>query len=125
MDTVKKAHTFDVNAVDWADHPTLAGLQIKGLEGRATHPHLSFMLVRVAAGGIIPRHVHAVETETAYVVSGRGELYVDVDEDGHAGQVVAFLPGSGASIPPGLYHAVRNTGDVPLEILAIHSPPTR
>ena len=46
-----QAHLFDINTIEWTDHPTLPGLQIKGLEGRATHPHLSFMLVRVAAGG--------------------------------------------------------------------------
>jgi quercetin dioxygenase-like cupin family protein len=47
------------------------------------------MLVRVAVGGIIPRHVHHVETETAYVVSGRGGLNLGVDEDGRASEVVA------------------------------------
>ena len=122
---MSRAHLFDVNQLDWADHPTLAGLRIKGLEGRATHPHLSFILVRVAVGGVIPRHVHAIETETALVVSGQGDLLLDLDENGHAGEVVAWAAGRGASIPPGLYHGVVNTGDEPLEILAIHSPPTR
>ena len=119
------AHLFDTNATDWTDHPTLPGLKIKGLEGRATHPHLSFMLVRVAPGGVIPRHVHDVATETTLVVSGRGELRLDVDEDGNAKDVVQWEAGRGGSIPPGLYHSVQNTGDEPLEILAIHSPPTR
>lgn len=122
---MNQAHLFDIDSVDWIDHPRFAGLQIKGLEGRATHPHLSFMLVRVAAGGVIPRHVHETETETAYVVSGRGELCLGVDESGAASEVVAWQPGSGATIPPGLYHSVQNTGDTPLEILAIHSPPVR
>ncbi len=122
---MQHAHPFDTNVMDWSAHPTLPGLLIKGLEGRDTHPHLSLMLVRVEVGGVIPRHVHQTETETAYIVSGSGELSVNVGEDGRAAQVIVFVPGSGASVPPGAYHAVRNTGDVPLEILAVHSPPTR
>ncbi len=122
---MNEAHLFDINAIEWADHPTLPGLKIKGLEGRATHPHLSFMLVRVEAGGVIPRHAHETAAETALVVAGQGELSLDVDEAGHAGQVVAFVPGVGVSVPPGLYHSVKNVGDTPLEILAIHIPPTR
>jgi quercetin dioxygenase-like cupin family protein len=122
---MSQTHLFDVNAIDWTDHPRFTGLQIKGLEGRDTHPHLSLMLVRVAAGGVIPRHVHDTETETAYVVAGRGALNLGVEEDGSAREVVEIIPGLGASIPPGLYHSVQNTGDEPLEILAIHSPPVR
>lgn len=128
-----QAHLFDINTIAWADHPTLPGLQVKGLEGRATHPHLSVMLVRVEAGGVIPRHAHDVATETALVVAGRGELYLDAQVSemsdtskvSDISRVVAFVPGVGVSIPPGLYHSVRNTGDAPLEILAIHTPPTR
>ena len=122
---MQQAHLFDTNKMDWSDHPTLPGLQIKGLEGRSTHPHISFMLVRVEVDGNIPRHVHEKETETVYILAGRGQLRVNVDESGQAGQVIDFVPGSRASVPPGAYHAVKNTGDVPLEILAIHSPPTR
>jgi mannose-6-phosphate isomerase-like protein (cupin superfamily) len=120
-----QVHLFNINTIDWTDHPRFAGLQIKGLEGRDTHPHLSFMLVRVATGGVIPRHVHEQETETVYVVSGRGELRLGVEENGRFGEAVVMQPGSGASVPPGLYHSVQNTSDAPLEILAIHSPPVR
>lgn len=122
-----QAHLFDINTIAWADHPTLPGLQVKLLEGRATHPHLSFMLVRVEAGGVIPRHAHDVATETALVVAGQGELHLDtqVCDTSQEQEIVAFVPGVGVSIPPGLYHSVRNTGNTPLEILAIHTPPTR
>ena len=122
---MNQVHPFDTAGMAWADHPTLAGVQIKGLEGRDTHPSLSFILVRVAAGGVIPRHVHEQATETAYVMSGHGELRLGVDENGIAAQVVPMTPGAGASVPPGLYHSVQNSADAPLEILAIHSPPVR
>lgn len=122
---MSQAHSFDTTTMAWVDHPTLPGLKIKGMEGRDTHPRLSFMLVRVVEGGVIPRHAHDVATETAYVVSGHGQLFLGVDESGQASEVLPMEPGGGASVPPGLYHAVKNTGDGPLEILAIHSPPTR
>jgi quercetin dioxygenase-like cupin family protein len=46
---------------------------------------------------------HEVE-EVAYVVSGRGELRTD-------GEAVPFTAGQALHIPPGLWHAVANTGD--------------
>ena len=47
---------------------------------------------------------HEVE-EVAYVVAGRGELRTD-------GGVVPFAAGQAIHIPPRLWHAVANTGDV-------------
>ena len=46
---------------------------------------------------------HEVE-EVAYVVAGSGELRTD-------GEPVAFAAGQALHIPPGLWHAVANTGD--------------
>jgi len=114
-----KVHSFDANSIDWAAHPQFAELQIKVLESRATHPHLSMMLVRLAAGGVIDTHVHATETETAYVLAGRGVLKLGDNDE------VVMEPGHGVSVPPGLYHSLHNQGEVPLELLAIHAPPIR
>ena len=46
---------------------------------------------------------HDVE-EVAYVLTGRGELRTD-------GDPVLFAAGQALHIPPGLWHAVANTGD--------------
>jgi quercetin dioxygenase-like cupin family protein len=46
---------------------------------------------------------HEVE-EVAYVLTGRGELRTD-------GEPVAFAAHQALHIPPGLWHAVANTGD--------------
>jgi quercetin dioxygenase-like cupin family protein len=46
---------------------------------------------------------HEVE-EVAYVVAGRGELRTD-------GDPAPFSAGQALHIPPGLWHAVANTGD--------------
>jgi len=34
-------------------------------------------------------------------------------------------PYTGASIPPGLTHSLRNVGKIPVELIAIHTPPAR
>jgi len=53
--------------------------------------------------------LHDVE-EVAYVVSGQGELRTD-------NGAVPFATGDAIHIPPGLWHAVANTGDADLEMV--------
>lgn len=112
------AHRFDTHKIEWTAHERFPAIRVKGLEGRATHPHLSLMLVRLAPGGEIQTHLHETETETAYVLAGQGELTVEQE-------IILMTPGAGASIPPKHLHSLKNTGDADLELLAIHAPPTR
>lgn len=95
--------------------PTI-GVQL--LLGRATNSTLSVAIARVAPNGEIARHVHVVETETAYVLRGVGVFVTD-------DQTYPFHAGVFVTIPPGLAHSVKNTGTDNLEILAVHTPPTR
>lgn len=111
-------HYFDANGMDWTQHPLFPSIQIKLLEARATHPQASIMLVEVAVGGVIDPHLHQVETETAFIL--RGEAVLTVEEED-----IALKPYTGASIPPGLTHSLRNVGQTPLEMIAIHTPPAR
>lgn len=111
-------HFFDVNTTEWTDHPQFAGIRVKGLEGRATHPAFSIMLVQLAPGSAIPMHIHEIETETAYVMTGEGVLTIE-------GVETHLKPGMGVTVRPGTQHNVRCTGSVPLEVLAIHSPAVR
>lgn len=112
------AHSFDTNAMEWTAHERFPAIRIKAVETRATHPNASVMLVRLAVGGEIQPHLHEIETETAYVLAGVGELTVE-DE------TIAFTRGTGATIPPRHLHRLRNIGDTDLELIAIHTPPTR
>ena len=107
-----------IEAVAWEPHPRFAALQVKVLESKATHPHASVMLVKVEMGGVIPEHIHAIETETAHMLAGQAVLMVD-------GQDYAFVAGTNVSIPCGASHSVRNTGAEPLLIYALHTPPIR
>ena len=108
----------DTRTVPFAIDPRFPEIGIKLLESRQTHPSTSVIIAQVAPGGQIMAHTHESETETAYVLSGSGLLITDTAE-------YRFQAGVIVTIPPGLRHAVRNTGTAPLEIFAMHSPPTR
>jgi quercetin dioxygenase-like cupin family protein len=109
---------IDTRTLEYQEDSRFAGIGVKLLETRTTHPTTSVVVARVAPGGTIPQHTHAVETETAYVLSGQGMLITEAAE-------YVFEPGIAVTIPAGLAHRLVNTGTTPLEILAVHSPPTR
>lgn len=108
-----KAHFFDTNQMVWQKHSQFQDIRFKALETRETHPSARFTLVELEAGGLIETHVHEVEIETVYILAGQGLLTL-VDEES------LIEAGMGVSIPMGLQHSLRNSGDIPLEILAVH-----
>jgi quercetin dioxygenase-like cupin family protein len=111
-------HFFDPRASAWTEHPQFSGLFIKVLESRATHPGASVTLTRLAVGKSIGTHVHAVETETAYLLVGSARLCWNESE-------TILEAGSGVTIPPGIHHSLHNVGDSEIELIAIHVPPVR
>ncbi len=115
---VMETHYFDAAALEWVAHDRFPALRVKLLETRATHPHASVMLVRLAVGAEIVSHIHEIESETAYVLSGVGVLTVE-------NATFVFSPSRGATIKPGCVHSLKNTGVTELELIAIHTPPTR
>ena len=62
-----------------------------------------------AAGTATAMLSHATE-ELAYVVTGSGELRLDVD-------VVPYTAGSALYIPAGVWHSVVNTGNEPVSMV--------
>jgi mannose-6-phosphate isomerase-like protein (cupin superfamily) len=112
------AHIFDSNTTDWISHERFADIRIKMFETRLTHPWASAMLVELAVAGVINTHFHEKETETVYVLAGQGLLTYGDEQS-------AVSVGMGASIPPGLPHSLRNTGEMPLQLIAFHMPPIR
>lgn len=111
-------HVFSADETEWAREDRFPGIAFKIFETRNTHPAMSVAMARVDPGTWIQWHTHAIETETAFVLSGSGVIETDEREYPISAQ-------TGMTIPPGIRHCVRNTGDVPLEILAMHTPPTR
>jgi mannose-6-phosphate isomerase-like protein (cupin superfamily) len=111
-----ESHLFDANLLEWRPHPQLAGILIKPLASRATHPGASVLLVQVAVGGVIGLHTHEQATETAFVLTGEGMLTLGDTE-------IALQRGAGVTVAPGTPHSLRNTGELPMELIAIHTPP--
>jgi len=111
-------HIFNTNSIPWTEDARFPGVGVKILESRTTHPTTSVVVVQLDAGVVINTHVHTIETETAYVLSGRGLLV-------HGGQESVLETGMGVTVPPGLPHSMQNISDEPLLMIAMHSPPTR
>jgi mannose-6-phosphate isomerase-like protein (cupin superfamily) len=118
--TLTGVRAFDPSSLEWEQHPLFAAIQVKVLETKASHAAMSMLLVRVGVGGSIETHIHKIETETAYAL--QGQCVITWGEEKHETPVVA---GQGVTIHPGTPHSLRNTGDVPLEVIAMHAPGIR
>jgi quercetin dioxygenase-like cupin family protein len=74
-------------------------LSEKSLEGNSAS--LGYSVFK--PGCVTAMVAHETE-EVAYVLAGRGELRLD-------GEAAQFATGQGLFIPPGVWHAVANTGE--------------
>ncbi|MCL2163366.1 MAG: cupin domain-containing protein [Oscillospiraceae bacterium] len=63
-------------------------------------------------GSSIGYHVHEGEMESFFIVRGEARI-----TDGN--ETVALLPGDTALTPAGEGHSIRNSGESPLEIIAL------
>ncbi len=71
----------------------------------------------IAPGGRAERHRHETEAQVCYVLAG--EMAVTFADD----TPVTCGPGTTVTIPPQVDHLIVNTGDMPLELLVLYSPP--
>jgi quercetin dioxygenase-like cupin family protein len=109
---------IDTSTLPFTHDPRFPGIGIRVVESRETHPAFSLIIARIDAGKMIQRHVHPTETETAYVLSGSAVLALDDAE-------YTLMQGMVVTIPPGTPHSLRNNGEVPIEVVAMHAPPNR
>lgn len=66
----------------------------------------------VMPGSSIGFHKHNGESEIYYIISGEGEFNDD-------GKLVPVHPGDVTYTFSGMGHGIRNTGNIPLEVVAI------
>ncbi len=90
-------------------------LQILGPENTASK-NLTVGLSVFPAGSSPPGHVHDVQEEIVYVLSGEGQLV-------SAGGTVELEPGTCVYVPVGLHHSTVSRGPEPLRLLCVFSPP--
>lgn len=76
------------------------------------HKGRVFAHTTIYPGSSIGYHIHEGESETYYILSGTGIL----DDNGSKRAVV---PGDVAFTGDGEGHGIENTGDVPIELIAL------
>lgn len=64
----------------------------------------------------IDMHAHADATEAMYCLSGSGVATA-------GGESHPFFPGAMIVAPPGVSHKIQNTGEEPLKVFCVFSPP--
>ena len=78
-------------------------------------PRFTFGIIEIAPGRELEAHVHADEDDAFYIVEGE-MTFLFGDE------AVAAPPGTFVLVPPGVSHAFRNDGAIPVRMLNIHAP---
>lgn len=75
------------------------------------------VLGEIEPGGEASPHKHDVEHQVIYILAGRALVTLGTDPE------VECRTGSVIRIPPGLMHEVKATGQDPLRLIVLYSPP--
>lgn len=67
-------------------------------------------------GSMVPVHHHEKAEQVLFIVSGHGRISLEDHE-------FEARPGATVHVPRGVAHSITNTGDEPLSILEVTSPP--
>ena len=106
----------DATAIEWGEHPRVAGIYVKKLLTADENPLANVNLVKVPEGGVVGHHIHVDQVETVYVLKGQCVLTIGENETPfRAGQIVALLAG--------VEHELRNVGPEPVELITFFTPP--
>lgn len=80
-----------------------------------TGVHSQLVVMALRPGEEIGEEVHEVD-QFIYLVTGDGEAIM-------AGVVAPFEKGDALCVPAGSLHNVKNTGDGPMKLFTVYSPP--
>lgn len=96
------------------EQETLNNTEIRKILNTSKHQQL--VVMHIPVGGDIPMEVHYHVDQFIRIESGKGKAVTDYG-DYHLSDGMAI------TIPSGTTHQIINTGDVPLKIYTIYSPP--
>ena len=106
----------DLHTGDGQEHARFPGIHMKSLLTSQDNPLANVNVVQVPPQGNISRHRHLQQLETVWIIKGEAVLTLDqTDVYLKDGQIIA--------IPIGLEHALRNEGQVVVELLTFFTPP--
>jgi len=80
-----------------------------------TGVHSQLVVMALSPGEEIGEEVHEVD-QFIYAVKGEGEAVM-------AGVAMPFVKGEALCVPAGSLHNVRNSGDEPMKLFTVYSPP--
>lgn len=101
------------------EHFTIADIAKENTDFRKTiwtGKHSQIVLMTVPAGGEIGDEVHENTDQILTFISGSGEADLN-------GETHPIEAGDQCAVPAGAQHNFRNTGDEPLVLYTIYSPP--
>jgi mannose-6-phosphate isomerase-like protein (cupin superfamily) len=78
-------------------------------------PRFNFAIIEITPGRELDAHTHESEDDSFYIVEGEMTFVFGNEE-------VSAPPGTFVLVPPGVLHAFRNDGDVPVRMFNIHAP---
>ena len=99
---------FDWGRLSWLSEPRVTAAE-----------RFSAGVVVLEPGKGHVRHNHPYSEEILYVIRGKGVQTVELP-DNHLEKEIG--PGTMVHIPTAVYHSTVNTGDEPMELVAIYAP---
>ena len=101
------------------EHFTIADIALENPQFRKvlwTGKHSQIVIMTVPVGGEIGDEVHETTDQILTFISGSGEADLN-------GETHPIDAGDQCAVPAGTQHNFRNTGDEPLVLYTIYSPP--
>ena len=84
-----------------------------------TPGYQQLVLMNIPIGEDIPLEVHEDVDQFFRIEAGQGEIRFGKNEY----EIISIKDGSGVTVRHGTYHRVVNTGNSPLKLYSIYSPP--
>jgi mannose-6-phosphate isomerase-like protein (cupin superfamily) len=78
-------------------------------------PRFNLGIIEIQPGRELEAHEHATEDDAFYILEGTMTFLLGDD-------AVAAPPGTFVLVPPGVVHAFRNDGHIPVRMLNVHAP---
>ena len=103
-----ETQVFDWGRIQWMSEPRVTGTE-----------RFTAGVVTLEPGRGHQRHNHPGVEEILYVIEGEGIQMVDLGKEERR----TVRAGTMIHIPADIYHETINTGDRPMKLLAVYSPP--
>jgi oxalate decarboxylase/phosphoglucose isomerase-like protein (cupin superfamily) len=103
-----ETQVFDWGRIQWLSEPRVTGTE-----------RITAGVVTLEPGKRHQRHNHPGVEEILYVIEGEGIQMVDLGNEERR----TVRAGTMIHIPADIYHETINTGDRPMKLLAVYSPP--